>query len=188
MQHFSPDLLHISVNGYCAVFAFKEYARKQLKLEEESDETVSYQIKALAKKVVKQCQSAKTKSKFYDLDVNNSAKYGSEIISNLLGCISKKLGPSTAPGILIKNIIHHAVTAQYSPLQLSLSLFLRQHFLIQELYKYYVCCSYDENRRLLTSIAHNSIRQSESKSNRGVSSENNMFVTAVDNFDLNISS
>ena len=67
------------------------------------------------------------------------------ITALLLSKISPKFDNEALIIILIGNIITSAVCSQTTDLQVALGILMRRNkMLITELYKYYVCCSYDE--------------------------------------------
>ena len=85
-------------------------------------------------------------------------------------------------------MVNYAVTNIYSPLQVSISVMLNSKSLIESLNRYFVCASYEEFRRLRSSIAHHVMDQQNQSGHKETSTTDNFYQYIVDNFDLDISS
>ena len=76
----------------------------------------------------------------------------SSTLLSLLKKISSKLD-NTPADALIGNIVTNVVSTQPTSLQIDLGVLISQKILIEELFEYGVCCSYDEYRQFKASAA-----------------------------------
>jgi hypothetical protein len=83
------------------------------------------------------------------------------------------------------NILTASVSRGFTPLQIALSVAVRDKSIIDLLYKYGVTCSYDEYRLFKTSAAKSAC---EARKGGVFKSKDGLVQVVADNFDANISS
>ena len=141
----------------------------------------------LAKKIAAESKQLSRNSNEYSTRITMDIALQS--VSPTLLAFLRKISDNldnTASSSLIGNINTNVIANQPTSLQIALSVLLSQKNLIEALYEYRVCCSYDEYLCFKASAA----RAAEMKTDvRGLVNANKGLVQVVaDNFDSNVSS
>ena len=187
LEHFGDDLVLLSGNGVASLLVFRSQASISLRLVDDDTEDLGLAIKKLTTQI--KCESKATKSNgcTYDTDINlqDTLTKASDTLLELLKAISPKLD-KTLPAALIGNIITSVINNEATTLQVALAISLRDKSLVQQMYDYRICCSYDELIRFKASAANAASQQS---SLQGLmNSDAGLVQAVVDNFDANIAS
>lgn len=112
----------------------------------------------------------------------------SETLIKLLSNISTKF-QNSLQSLMIGNIVTSMVTCQPTPMQIAIGVLLGDHkMLIEELYKYSVCCSYDEVRRFKRSPAVQSSKSNKQLAGLRDIKDGGLVQIIIDNFDAVINS
>ena len=185
-QHFGPELVKLSGNGYASLLVFKRHAPNILKAVEDTDDGTP-EVKHIVKCVIRDVKNLKKSDNTYTTRISKeiAGEAVSPTLANLLAAISPKLVDSNQ-ALLIGNIVTSCVTNKATSLQIALGVLLREKQLIDECHAFGVCASYDEILRFKTSVAHATSDKAEV---RGLFNSNDGFIQAVaDNYDANVSS
>lgn len=186
-DHFGNTLLILSGIGVASIVVFRYKAAGFLKLVPEEEDDNDIAVVKVAKKIVSETKLIKFDKSHYKTRtcLDDVVAAVSPTLLDLLSQVSPKLKCSMPAGML-GNIVSSIVNNQATPLQISLGLVLHEKALIEQMYKFGICCSYDEVRRFKASAAN---AATENRDLMGLSSHEAGLVQAVaDNFDANISS
>ena len=110
----------------------------------------------------------------------------SQTLMDLLSLVSPKLN-KTLPAALIGNMITSTCTLRVSMLQVALGLLFRERRIIDHLYEYKVCASYDEVRRYKISAASHATSNSKESMFAESGSRSGLIQGISDNFDASLS-
>ena len=144
-------------------------------------------IRKVGLKIRKEIEEIPSNRKHYQTRVNlkNIMENVSPTLLTLLCEISNSFKSSLMAG-MIGNMITSTVNQLAQPIQVGIGVLLQRKSLIDTLYRFGVCSSYDEVLRFKTSAA---VAASKNATIMGISSSESGLVQVIaDNFDANISS
>ena len=147
------------------------------RFEEEDD---SPDINKIANTIKKEMKGVpKMKEEYPVLNSEEISKCILPTISELLTSISPKFSSNEKVMALISSIIVSTATQKTNMLQVALGVLIKEKKLIQHLYEYGVCVSYDEVRRFNTSAA------TSDDSKTKLNSKSGLIQGISDDFDAN---
>ena len=182
------DLLVLTGNGVASLVLFRSKASALLHLvatDTEDDDELA--MDRIGKKIAEESKQLCRNSNEYEtrITVDIAQQSVSSTLLSLLKKISSNLD-NTPASALIGNIVTNVVSTQPTTLQIDLSVLISRKTLIEELYEYRVCCSYDEYLRFKASAAIAADMQIDL---RGlVNADKGLIQVVTDNFDSNVSS
>jgi hypothetical protein len=189
-EHFGDELVLLNSTGAATMLAFKSHVATSLRLvEDDQNDDMEECIRKVAKQIAKECTDAKAEFNSYSkhIDKDLASECISPTLMKLLSS-SKSSFENSFQSLMIGNIVSSVLTNQPTPLQVAIGVFLGHHkMLITELYKYGVCCSYDEVRRFKRSAAAQTASTPLLPGLRAVN-EGGLIQIIIDNFDAMISS
>ena len=136
------------------------------RLEEEDD---SPDISKIANKIKKEMKDVpKIKEEYPVLNSEEISKCTLPTISEFLTSISPKFSLNEKVMALISSIIVSTATQKTNMLQVALGVLIKEKKLVQHLYEYGVCVSYDEVKRFNTSAAASDVSKTKLNSEKTV--------------------
>ncbi len=154
-HHFGKEMLSLNSPGVATLLVFRKHAAAYLSLaDDDQNDGIDECVQKVGMCIMKETKAAKPNLKSYDKHIN--CEVASECISDTLLKLMSVINPKhkTPQTIMVGNIVSSMVTCQPTPLQIAFGILLGDHkMLITELYKYGICCSYDEVRRFRRSAA-----------------------------------
>ena len=190
IQHFADDMLALHSPGVATLLVFRKHAATNLRLvDDDQNGDMDECIRKVGKQIMKETKAAKHDFKSYTkhIDRELALECISETLVKLLSAI-KPTFHNSLQSIMVGNIVSSVVTSQPTPLQIAIGVLLGDHkMIITELYKYHVCCSYDEVRRFKRSAG---VQSSKAQQLAGLrdASLGGLVQIIIDNFDAVISS
>ena len=139
-------MINLSSPGYSMLLAFKSSAAKVFHVIPDDTYDMSEAIEKVAKKIKAEIDNIETDRKNYHshIDKDICSKFQSNTLDDVLSRVSQKLQQSL-PALLIGNIITSVVKNLTTPLQVALTVLLRDSKeLIKAFFDFGVACSYDE--------------------------------------------
>ena len=183
-----PDLLLMSGVGVANLLVFRSTASTVINLvATDDDDATDAAIDKLATKITQESKQLNSMSERYETRIDLDVALGqtSSTLNSLLSRISHKLH-RTCPGTLIGNMITNVITNRPTTLQTALGVLLSRKTIIERMFDFRVCCSYDEVQRFKSSAAKAAVDQSY---RRAVADASRGLIQVVaDNFDANIAS
>ena len=188
-EHFRETVVILSSPGFANVMGFRKELGKSLNLVKNTDDDLEQAVNTVASQISLECLAHKKKRDRYNINIDKQLanESVSDTVALLLTKISNKFNDSLSQ-VLIGNIITSVVCCQPTDLQVALGILMRRNKgLISELYKYSVCCSYDEIRLFRYSAAVY-VANNYAEVGFGMSGADNLIHCIYDNFDCEISS
>ena len=178
LDYFGENVLIMSSPGFANVILFRVEAKTIMKLVDDNDDDIDSAVEKVAKYITEEVKSAERKHTHYNTTINiDLAREGiSDTFMKLLASISKSL-ENTFPALMIGSIITSTLLNIPTNLQIALGVLMRHDkSLIQELYKYRICCTYDETLRFKKSAAFATCKNA---GNTGISKDNTGLVQFI---------
>ena len=191
-SHFKEELLTFTSKGLAYILVFREKVKvmcEQATTEDNEEADIEEAIKKVAKQIKRDILNMPCHADVYHrrMDTEIAKVYTSKTMMNLLCKISESKEP-TLPMIMICNMITNLISRTSTPFQIALGILIRKKYLIQNLFKCGVICSYSEVLRFRKSAA----KASKQVIERGLVHTSvegaGLVQVVVDNFDTNISS
>ena len=190
LLHFGNEMLALHSPGMATLLVFRNYMATSLRLvDDDQNDDMEECVRKVGKQIMNETKTKKRDFNFYNnrIDREMASECVSETLLKLLSCIHPNLS-DTLQASMVGNIITSQLTYQPTPLQIAIGVLLGDHkMLIVELYKYGVCCSYNEVRRFRRSAADHASKKQMLAGLRD-KSEGGLVQIIVDNFDAVISS
>ena len=189
-EYHGESVVILSSPGFANVMGFKSELAKSLHLEKNADDDLDYCVNRVASAIISESLALKKKRDVYHINIDKELACESvgDTTALLLSKVSPKFDNESLAIILIGNIITGAVCSQTTDLQVALGIIMRRNkLLITELYKYSVCCSYDEVCLFRYSAAVHAAQKYD-EVGFGLSSGASLIHCICDNFDAEISS
>ena len=151
----------------------------------DDDDATEAAIDKLATKITQESKQVNGMPGCYEtrIDLDVALGQSSSTLNSLLSRISHKLH-RTCPGALIGNMITNVITNRPTSLQTALGVLLRGKTIIERMFDFRVCCSYDEVQRFKSSAAKAAVDQSSRR--RVADASCGLIQVVADNFDANI--
>ena len=189
MAHFGDEVVSFHSPGIATLLVFRNHVAKTLRIVDVVENDIDEYVCKVGQQIAKECAAAKQELHDYSMhiDKTSASECVSEVLSKLLSVVNPKFSRSLQ-SIMVGNIVSSVCTCKPTPLQIALGVLLGGHKnLINELYKYGICCSYDEVRRFLRSAA---VKAASDKVWAGLSdaSLGGLVQVIIDNFDAFIQS
>ena len=130
----------------------------------DDDDATEAVIDKLATKITQESKHLNGMSGRYEtrIDLDVALGQSSSTLNSLLSRISHKLH-RTCPGTLIGNMITNVIRNRPTTLQTALGVLLSRKTIIERMFDFRVCCSYDEVQRFKSSAAKASINHIEGR-------------------------
>ena len=172
--------------GIAPLLIHKKKASSMFKLVASHDEEDdNNDVKSVAKKIQQEIKAMTiNKSNYTPVTSENIFDNCSETLKMLLCSITSKF-ENSLPTAMIGSIITNMVTGIFTPLQLSLGLYIHEKSKINELQRYLVTSTYDEIRRFRLSA---SLAADDESTKLKLDANNGMIQYISDNFDAQICS
>ena len=187
-EHHGDNVVILSSSGFANVMGFRNELSKSLYLVENENDALESAVDRVSTRIKTESLllKRKTRDKYYtNIDKDLAKESASDTLSLLLSKISSMKSLSQ---ILIGNIITSVVCCQPTDIQIALGVLMRRNkSLISEMYKYAVCCSYDEVRLFRYSAAVH-VAQNYGQIRCTLVGTGNIVHCVCDNFDCEISS
>ena len=146
IAHFGDELVSLHSQGIASLLVFRNHVAKTMRIVDDVENDFEHFVEKVGKQIAKECGLMKQDMNCYSMhiDKTTASECMSEVLCKLLSVVNPKFNNSLQ-SIMVGNIVSSVCNCQPTPLQIALGVLLGGHKnIITELYKYGVCCSYDE--------------------------------------------